>query len=130
MIDPLLSAAAYSHPVHQIRCLETHISWVILTGPYAYKIKKPVNLGFLDFSTLAKRHQFCDEELRLNRRFAPQLYIDVVAIGGTVEQPMLQADGDSIEDAVALGQALEFGAVARTGSPGTDQHAGPRAALY
>lgn len=68
---------------------ETHISWVLLTGRDAYKIKKAVNLGFLDFSTLEARHFYCSEELRLNRRLAPALYLDVVAIGGSPEQPVL-----------------------------------------
>lgn len=68
---------------------ETHISWVLLSGRDAYKIKKSVDLSFLDFSTLAARHFYCDEELRLNRRLAPELYLDVIAIGGSVEQPVL-----------------------------------------
>ncbi|MCR4303173.1 MAG: AAA family ATPase [Gallionella sp.] len=66
---------------------ETHISWVLLTGRDAYKIKKAVNLGFLDFSTLEARHFYCSEELRLNRRLAPDLYLDVIAIGGSPEHP-------------------------------------------
>ncbi|MCS7031527.1 MAG: AAA family ATPase [Gloeomargarita sp. SKYG116] len=70
----------YPHPVQEIRLLQTHISWVLLTGDYAYKIKKPVNFGFLDFSTLEKRQHFCQEELRLNQRLAPQLYLEVVPI--------------------------------------------------
>ena len=80
MIDGLLSAAAYSHPVKRIELLETHISWIVLTGEFAYKIKKPVNLGFLDFRTLEQRRHFCEEELRLNRSWAPRLYLDVVPI--------------------------------------------------
>ena len=60
--------------------METHISWVLLTGEVAYKIKKPVDFGFLDFSTLALRRRFCEEEVRLNRRFAESLYVDVVPI--------------------------------------------------
>ena len=76
-------------PSTEITVLQTHISWVVLTGPFAYKIKKPVNLGFVDFSTLAQRRFFCQEELRLNRRLAPQLYLDVVAISGTPERPRL-----------------------------------------
>src|SRR5450759_4637018 len=59
---------------------ETHISWVLLTGRDAYKIKKAVDLGFLDFSTLEARHFYCTEELRLNRRLAPALYLNVVAL--------------------------------------------------
>jgi hypothetical protein len=60
--------------------VETHISWVLLAGDYAYKLKKPVDFGFLDFSTLAARRHFCEEELRLNRRLAPRLYLELVAI--------------------------------------------------
>ncbi|WP_435627230.1 AAA family ATPase [Candidatus Ferrigenium straubiae] len=70
------------------RIEETHISWVLLAGNDAYKIKKSVDLGFLDFSTLEKRRFYCDEELRLNRRLAPDLYLDVVAIGSSPEQPL------------------------------------------
>lgn len=70
------------------RIEETHISWVLLTGCDAYKIKKALDLGFLDFSTLKKRHFYCTEELRLNRRLAPDLYLDVVAIGGSPEVPV------------------------------------------
>ncbi|MEW5944544.1 MAG: hypothetical protein AB1710_11975, partial [Pseudomonadota bacterium] len=55
LIEALLNPALYEPPAERIELIETHISWVILTGPYAYKIKKPVNLGFLDFSTLEKR---------------------------------------------------------------------------
>ncbi|QSA97191.1 bifunctional aminoglycoside phosphotransferase/ATP-binding protein [Methylococcus sp. EFPC2] len=62
--------------------IETHISWVILAGDYAYKIKKPVDFGFLDFSTPERRYFFCREELRLNRRLAPGLYLDVIGIDG------------------------------------------------
>ena len=75
LITALLNPALYDHPVLNIQLIETHISWVILTGPYAYKIKKPVNLGFLDFSTLEKRKYYCEEELRLNRRLAPEIYL-------------------------------------------------------
>lgn len=74
---------------HPPKLEETHISWVLLTGRDAYKIKKSVELGFLDFSTLEARRLFCNEELRLNRRLAPGLYLDVVAIGGSPEQPVL-----------------------------------------
>ncbi len=77
LIRALLNPASYDHPVTTIELVETHISWVLLTGTYAYKIKKPVNLGFLDFSTLEKRRFYCEEELRLNRRFAPA-YLDVI----------------------------------------------------
>ncbi|MGI9334995.1 MAG: hypothetical protein ACR2RL_17755, partial [Gammaproteobacteria bacterium] len=60
--------AAFDHPVERFELLETHISYVLLTGPFAYKFKKPLELPFLDFSTLAQRHRCCVEEVRLNRR--------------------------------------------------------------
>ena len=63
--------AAYPGSVSRIELLETHISWVFLAGDFAYKLKKPVDLGFVNFSTLERRRHFCDEELRLNRRLAP-----------------------------------------------------------
>ena len=83
LISALLKAEAFGHSVSEITLIETHISWVILTGQFAYKIKKPVNFGFLDFSTLAQRQRLCHEELRLNRRLAAPLYVEVVAISGS-----------------------------------------------
>lgn len=79
-IQALLSADFYEHTVSKCSLLETHISWVILTGKYAYKIKKPVNFGFLNFETLDKRKFYCNEELRLNKRIASELYIEVLAV--------------------------------------------------
>ena len=104
LIQALTNRSVYEHPTTEIAVLQTHISWVVLTGPYAYKIKKPVNLGFVDFSTLAKRHFFCQEELRLNRRLAAQLYLEVVAIYGTPERPRLHGQGAPIEYAVKMVQ--------------------------
>jgi aminoglycoside phosphotransferase family enzyme/predicted kinase len=104
LIQALTQRSVYAHPTTEITVLQTHISWVVLTGPYAYKIKKPVNLGFVDFSTLAKRHFFCQEELRLNRRLAPHLYLEVVAISGTPECPRLHAKAPPIEYAVKMRQ--------------------------
>ena len=72
-----------------VRLLETHISWILLFGRHAYKIKKAVNLGFLDFSSLQARRFYCEEEIRLNRRLAPKIYLDVIAIGGNAENPVL-----------------------------------------
>jgi len=85
-----------------VRVFETHISWVLLDGTHAWKLKKPVRLGFLDFAELSTRRRFCDEELRLNRRLAPQLYLDVVPIGGSIDAPRLDGDGDAIEYAVKM----------------------------
>lgn len=70
----------FDHPVQSIKVIETHLSWVILTGLYAYKIKKPVQFDFVDFSTLEKRKQYCEQELILNQWLAPDLYIKVVSI--------------------------------------------------
>lgn len=91
LVEKMLKPGFYDPPADHVEMVETHISWVFLAGEYAYKLKKPVDFGFLDFSTLARRQHFCHEELRLNRRFAPQLYLDVVSIGGTHEAPELGA---------------------------------------
>ncbi|BBL56590.1 AAA family ATPase [Methylomonas koyamae] len=101
LIQALRDPGRYPHPVSKVEVLETHISWVLLSGRYAYKIKKPVDLGFLDFSDLQKRRFFCDEELRLNRRLAPSLYLATVSIGGTAERPEIGA-GPAIEYAVKM----------------------------
>lgn len=82
LIRAMLQADFYPHEVDRVRLRQTHISWVLLTGSFAYKVKKPVNFGFLDFSSLDKRRHFCMEELRLNRRMAPELYLEVLPIGG------------------------------------------------
>jgi aminoglycoside phosphotransferase family enzyme/predicted kinase len=85
LLPALMQPAAYPHPVDEIRLLETHISYVLLTGRFAYKIKKAVNPGFLDFTRLEQRHFFCEEELRLNSRLAPGLYLAVVPIGAAAD---------------------------------------------
>lgn len=104
LIDALRTKRCYAHAVAQIEIVETHASWVLLTGEHAYKIKKPVNLGFLDYSTLAKRRQACDQELRLNRAWAPELYLDVVPITGPVSAPQVGGTGTPIEYAVHMRQ--------------------------
>ncbi len=104
LVEGLQRASAYPHPVEKPRVIETHVSWVILTGDYVYKLKKAVRFGFLDFSTLGKRHFYCDEELRLNRRFAPALYLAVVPITGTPEQPRIGGEGEALEYAVRMRQ--------------------------
>lgn len=86
----------------EVTLCETHISWILLAGDYAYKIKKPVNFGFLDYSTLEKRAFYCAEELRLNRRWAPELYLDVVAITGNPARPYLQTAATGFEYAVKM----------------------------
>ena len=82
--------------------IETHISFVLLTGTHAYKIKKAVDFGFLDFTTLAARRFFCAEELRLNRRLAPELYLEVVPITGSVDAPVVGGPGPALEYAVKM----------------------------
>jgi len=86
----------------EVTLRETHISWVLLAGNRAWKIKKPVNFGFLDFSTLPKRMHACEEELRLNSRFAPEIYLRVVKICGTTEKPLLDEQSSAIEYAVYM----------------------------
>jgi aminoglycoside phosphotransferase family enzyme len=95
--------AAFPHRVEQIHLVETHISWVLLTGSYAYKVKKPVNLGFLDFSSLEDRRHFCEEEVRINRRTASDLYLGVVPIGQTPDGPRFGAE-PPVEFAVRMHQ--------------------------
>ncbi len=105
--EGLLDPSAYLHPVGQITVVSTHISWVILTGPFAYKIKKPVDLGFLDYTTLAKRRRFCQAEVRLNRRLAPDMYLEVVPITFDRGRPKLGGVGPPVEYAVKMVQLPE-----------------------
>lgn len=102
LIKALQNPALFDHPVESFKLIETHISWVILTGSYAYKIKKPFDFEFLDFSTLAKRKHFCHEEVRLNRRHAPNLYLDVIPIYGSETSPDLKGSGEPIEYAIKM----------------------------
>ena len=100
----LTDPACYDHPVKNIELIETHISWILLTGIYAYKIKKPVDLGFLDFSSPESRKQDCLDELRLNRRLAPDYYLAVVAITGSLDEPRINGSGEILEYAVKMRQ--------------------------
>ena len=102
LIDALRNPAVYPHPVDEVELIETHISWVLLAGEFVYKLKKPLDLGFLDFSTLDKRRFYCREEIRLNGRTAPEIYLDVIGIGGTPESPELAVEVDPIEYAVRM----------------------------
>ncbi len=102
LIRHLLDPACYDHPAGPVRLIETHISWVLLTGEIAYKLKKPLDLGFLDFSSLAKRLDACREEVRLNRRLAPHIYLGVVPITGTADAPRVNGDGEAFEYAVKM----------------------------
>ncbi len=104
MIAGLREPRAYPHPTRDIEVKETHISWVVLTGEFAYKIKKPVNFGFLDFSDLAKRGFYCQEEIRLNQRYAPDIYLSVEPIGGSADQPIVGASDPLLDYAVKMRQ--------------------------
>ena len=104
LIAALMKPIAYDHPVKKCELIETHASWVILTGTIAYKIKKTVNLGFLDFSTLEKRRFCCEEELRLNRRLAPEIYLGLAPVFGSPEEPKWTGSGQAIEYAVKMAQ--------------------------
>ena len=101
LITALLDPRCYPHAVKSVRVIETHISWILLAGEYAYKIKKAVDLGFLNYADLASRRFCCEEEIRLNLRTSPNIYLDVVGIGGSVEQPVFGAL-PSIEYAVKM----------------------------
>jgi uncharacterized protein len=106
LITQMLSPEFYDHEVVEpIALIQTHISFVLLTGKYAYKVKKPMNFGFLDFSTLEKRHFFCGEELRLNRRLAPDLYLQVLGIQESEGKYSFSRDREPIEYAI---QMLQF----------------------
>jgi aminoglycoside phosphotransferase family enzyme/predicted kinase len=119
LVGALCEPACYRHAVSRIEVIETHISTVLLTGEFAYKIKKPVDLGFLDFTTLERRRRCCEDEVRLNRRTAPGIYIDVVPIGGTLEHPVVGSGGPALEYAVRMRQFAShatFDALLRRGA--------------
>jgi uncharacterized protein len=134
----LLHPRAYPHRCDTIELVETHISWVLLTGEYVYKIKRPVDFGFVDFSTLSRRRMFCGEEIRLNRRFAPSLYLDVVRIARDDGGVAIDGTGEVVEYAVQMRQfeatrqldrrladgRLEAGQLAEFGASLAHLHAG------
>ena len=102
LIAALREPARHADRPERVELLETHISCILLAGNYAYKIKKPVNLGFLDFTRLAARRFYCEEEVRLNRRTAPALYLNVIPITGSAADPVLGGEGPPIEYAIRM----------------------------
>jgi aminoglycoside phosphotransferase family enzyme/predicted kinase len=104
LVERLRDPACYPHAVSRITLIETHISFVVLTGEIAYKIKKSVDLGFVDFTSLDKRRFFCGEELRLNSRLAPDIYLGVTPICGRRGAPRVGGEGEAIEYAVRMRQ--------------------------
>lgn len=114
---PLISAMTdpgfYPHPVERVELRQTHISWVFLAGDFVYKVKKPVQLGFLDFSSLEKRRRYCREELELNRRLAPDIYLDRVAITRQDGRFSLEGRGRTVEYAVKMRRLPDRSALPR-----------------
>jgi aminoglycoside phosphotransferase family enzyme/predicted kinase len=102
LIEALSRPSAYPHPVTDIQSRQTHISVVFLAGPYAYKIKKPVQLSFVDFSTLERRRHFCQEEVRLNRRLAPTVYLAVLPVTRKGNEVRIGGDGEVVEWTVQM----------------------------
>jgi len=92
----------YDEKVSEIKMLQTHISWVFLTGKFAYKIKKPVDFGFLDFSTLEKRKRMCYRELEINRKFSPEIYLGVLPLARYKDRFKLGAEGEVIEYVIKM----------------------------
>ena len=97
LLEYLKKPDFYNHNVKSVKIIQTHISYLFLTGNYVYKIKKPVYYGFLDFSTLEKRKYFCEEELRLNQRLCPDLYIEVLPITRDNDNLKLNGNGKVVE---------------------------------
>jgi aminoglycoside phosphotransferase family enzyme/predicted kinase len=103
-LRPLLTSQPYPHPVGAVRLVETHVSWLFLTGGYAYKVKRPVHYPFVDLRSLERRMFYCEEELRLGRRFAPQLYLEVCRVTTQDGFTHIGGDGAVVEHAVRMRQ--------------------------
>ncbi|MDQ6997729.1 MAG: AAA family ATPase [Mariprofundus sp.] len=108
-IQAMFCPETYPHEVDDIEMVQTHISWVFLTGDFVYKLKKPLNLDFLDFSTLAKRKFYCEQELILNRRLSADIYLDVVALTQKGEGIELDGLGEVLDYAVKMHQFDQSG---------------------
>ena len=149
----LLALLRHDHEAAELEVVQTHISWIVLAGSYAYKIKKPVDLGFLDYSTLEKRLRACQREVELNRRLCPTVYLGVLSLADQDGQVVVGDDGEVLDYVVwmrrlphdlmldqllARGEATaaqleavaerlaRFHASAATG-PGVDEHGDPAA---
>jgi aminoglycoside phosphotransferase family enzyme len=103
-VRALLESQAYPHRPQKIELVQTQMSFIFLTGEYVYKIKKPVNLGYLDYTTLEKRRFFCHQELELNRRLCPNAYLAVVPIVEKKDELRIEGRGRAIEYAVKMRQ--------------------------
>ncbi|MCH7718359.1 MAG: adenylyl-sulfate kinase, partial [Chloroflexi bacterium] len=112
-IQAMLSPDAYPHPVDGVELLQTHISYLFFAGEFVYKVKKPLDLGFLVFTALEQRHHFCQEELRLNRRLCSETYLDVVPIVFADGEAKVDAEGAAIDYAVKMRRLPEEGMMTR-----------------
>ncbi len=109
-LPSLLDPKTYPHETNEIKLIQTHLSWVFLAGEFVYKIKKPVDFGFLDFTTLDKRHFFCKEEIRLNKRLCPDIYLGVVPITKRSKNEFsIGENGEVVEWAVRMKRMPEEG---------------------
>ncbi len=106
-LRPFLDPTFYPHPVDRVEVVQTHISYVFLAGDYAYKVKKAVDFGFLDYSTLARRRYYCRREVELNRRFCPDVYLGVVAVRERGGRLSLGGPGRPVEYAVRMRRVPE-----------------------
>lgn len=107
-LQALLRPACYDHQVAEVQVVQTHISSVLLAGEFVYKFKKPVNFGFLDFSDLDKRRFCCEQELRLNRRLCPDIYLDLVTVTQQADGGFaLNGDGEVVEYGVKMARMPE-----------------------
>lgn len=113
LVRALLRPEAYPHAADDLRLHETHISWVVLAGPYAYKLKKPVDFGFLDFSTRERRAAACADEVRLNRRLSPDIYLGVVDVVERGDGYFIGGPGRPVEPAVWMRRLPEEGMLPR-----------------
>lgn len=102
ILKSLMKPEAYPVPTRTVEMLQTHVSWIFLTETHAFKLKKPVNFGFLDFSTVDRRRFYCDEELRLNRRLCPDIYEAVVELRETLTGAAFHGNGQIIDHAVMM----------------------------
>jgi aminoglycoside phosphotransferase family enzyme len=102
LIQAMLDPAFYPHHPKKVELIQTHISYIFLTGEVVYKVKKPVNFGFLDFTTLEKRRHFCEEEIRLNKRFSPEVYIKAIPISHVGNAFRVGDDSRVVEYAVTM----------------------------
>jgi aminoglycoside phosphotransferase family enzyme/predicted kinase len=102
LLDFLLAPASYPHQPAEARLVQTHMSFVIIVSPYVYKVKKPINLGFVDFSTLEKRRYFTEQELVLNRRLCAETYLEVVPVSLLAGQLVFGAGEEVVEYAVKM----------------------------